>query len=316
MIITGDKILKKILIGGQAVIEGVVMRSPRYYSIAIRRKSGDIEIKIEKFESIVSKYKILAKPFLRGIVALVETMIFGFKTLSYSAEIYSLDYEENKVEKKTPKKEKNHNFEMTISLVISFAFGIFLFVLLPLWFTNIIKSNFVSAQNHLIFNLIDGILRLIIFLLYIVVISFFKDVKRVFEYHGAEHKTVFAFENNDELSVENAKKYSTLHPRCGTNFMFIVIILSIFLISIFKVETFYLKFLLRLLILPIIASISYEIIRFLSNNFHKKWTKIFFSPGLLLQKFTTKEPDDKQLEIAIAALKSVMEKENEEASKI
>lgn len=308
----------KMLVGGQAVIEGIMMRSPKFYAIAIRRKSGDIDLKIERFETIANKYKILSKPFLRGMVALVESMILGMKTLSYSADIYSLDYdleEEKKNEaegKKTkPKKDnKNNNMEIIISIILSFVFGIFLFVLVPLWLTNLFKMKW--SIGTFSFNIIDGIIRLIIFLLYVYLISFMKDIRRVFEYHGAEHKAVFTYENDEELNIENTQKHSTLHPRCGTNFMFIVIVLSILIISLFKVDSFYLKFLVRILVLPLIAGISYEVLRFLGRNFHKKWAKIFFSPGLYLQKITTKQPDDSQVEIALVALKAVLGKEQEE----
>lgn len=317
----------KMVVGGQAVIEGIMMRSKNFYAIALRRKSGNIDLKVEKCSSITNKYKILAKPFIRGIVALIESLIMGMKTLSYSADVYSLDYEEDSkkeknIEKNTTEKEisnietekkvednKKISMEIIFSIILSFGFGILLFVMAPLWLTNLIKIK--MDMTSFGFNIIDGIIRLFIFLGYVVIISLMKDIRRVFEYHGAEHKTVFLYENGEELSPENAEKYSTLHPRCGTNFMFIVIMVSILVISIFKTDTFIMKILIRLILLPVIAGFSYEILRFLGNNFHNKFFKLFFYPGLFLQKLTTREPDKSQLEIAIAALNAVLEKEDE-----
>jgi len=204
------------------------------------------------------------------------------------------------------------SWEIILSLVLSFAFGILLFVLVPLWLTNIFKKFFEIANTSFVYNLVDGVFRLVIFLLYIVAISFMKDIQRVFEYHGAEHLVVYANENEEDLTLENAKKYTTLHPRCGTNFMLIVIVLGIFVISVFKADTFLQKFLIRIIALPIIASISYEIIRFLGENYEKKkWVKFLFAPGLLLQKLTTKTPDDSQIQVAIEAMKAVLDKERE-----
>ncbi len=319
----------KMVVGGQAVIEGIMMRSKNFYAIALRRKSGNIDLKVEKCSSITNKYKILAKPFIRGIVALIESLIMGMKTLSYSADVYSLDYEDDskkdkekniennitenegsniETEKKVEEK-KNISMEIIFSIILSFGFGILLFVMAPLWLTNLIKIK--MDMTSFGFNMIDGIIRLVIFLGYVVIISLMKDIRRVFEYHGAEHKTVFLYENGEKLSPENAEKYSTLHPRCGTNFMFIVIMVSILIISIFKTDTFIMKILVRLILLPVIAGFSYEILRFLGNNFHNKFFKLFFYPGLFLQKLTTREPDKSQLEIAIAALNAVLEKEDE-----
>ncbi|MCP4481901.1 MAG: DUF1385 domain-containing protein [bacterium] len=303
---------KKMMIGGQAVIEGVMMRSANFYAVALRRKSGDIDIKIEPFKTVTKKFKLLAKPFLRGIVSLFEMMILGMKTLSYSADIYSLDLDENAAEKERKKNEKAKkiSWDIIFSIIFAFGFGILLFVLLPLWLTNVIKTFFNFANNPIIYNIIDGIMRLIIFLTYVIAISFMKDIQRVFAYHGAEHMAVYTNENNDDLTIENAKKYTTLHPRCGTNFMFIVIILGIFMISLFPIDTFMQKFLIRLIIMPLVASISYEIIRFLGNNYEtQKWARFFFSPGLMLQKLTTNIPDDSQIEVALKAMKAVLDKE-------
>jgi uncharacterized protein YqhQ len=318
---------EKMVIGGQALIEGIMMRSKNFYAIALRRKSGVIDLKIEKCSSFSKKYRIFAKPFIRGIVALIESIIIGMKTLSYSADIYTFDHgeEEQKIKAENDisvnKKieDKHQNFqnankktfsaEIIFSICFSIIFGILLFVMVPLWLTNLIKMKLEITNFG--FNIIDGLIRLLIFLGYVVIISLLKDIRRVFEYHGAEHKVVFLYENSEALVTENAYKYSTLHPRCGTNFMFIVIVISIVLFSIFKVDTFYMKFLIRILALPIIAGVSYEILRFLGKRSKNKILKIFLYPGLFLQKLTTREPDKKQLEVGIAAINAVIEKEKE-----
>ena len=243
----------KLKIGGQAVIEGIMMRSKNYYALSLRRKSGVIETKIDKCLNF-TKNKILSFPFLRGIVALIENLVLGTKILSYSADVYAMDYDEN-YKKEKEKEEKSKGFLMFFSMLGSLIFGIFLFVVLPLGITSFLKKSFsFSAFGY---NIIDGIIRLIIFLLYVAFISLMKDIRRVFEYHGAEHKAVFVYENNEDLNFENSKKYSTLHPRCGTNFMFIVIMVSILVISVFRVDSFIMKFFIRILLLPIIAGISF-----------------------------------------------------------
>ncbi|MFC1566272.1 DUF1385 domain-containing protein [bacterium] len=297
---------KKLNIGGQAVIEGVMMRSPKYYSIALRKKDGTIITKLEPFKSITQKKKFLDKAFIRGIIALFETIVLGVKTLSFSADEYMKDYEEDEKKEVKPKKEGKINWELTLTIITSFAFGIALFVALPLFLANIIKGFWQQSSHYIVYNAIDGIMRLLVFLIYVVAISFLKDIQRVFQYHGAEHKSVFAYENGLELNVENVKKYGTLHPRCGTNFMLVVIVLSIFVISVFKFDTFLHKFLVRLVVLPLVASLSYEVIRFLGKHHHKKWAKILLWPGLFLQKLTTKEPDNEQIEVAINALNAVV----------
>ncbi|MFH1715418.1 MAG: DUF1385 domain-containing protein [Elusimicrobiota bacterium] len=303
---------KKMLVGGQAVIEGVMMRSPAYYAIALRKSNGEIKLKIEPFNSITKRIKILSKPFLRGIVTLIETLILGVKTLSYSADEYMQEIE-NTEEKAPVKKEekKGINWEIFGTIVFSFAFGIVLFVALPLFAAQFIKSFWAPGTHYIVFNIIDGLVRLAVFIFYILGISLLKDVRRVFEYHGAEHKSVFAYENGMDLKVEHIKVFSTLHPRCGTNFMLIVILLSILVITMFKTDTFIARFGLRLLILPLLASVSYEIIRIFGKFEKNAFVKLLLAPGLLLQKITTREPDDSQMEVAAAALQAVLDAELE-----
>jgi uncharacterized protein YqhQ len=300
---------EKHLVGGQAVIEGVMMKSPNYYSVAVRKSNGEIITKTESCPSITNKYPILKKRFLRGIIILFETMMLGIATLSFSADVYAEDIEGEDKKHKHHEEKKGIGLETLLTLLTSVALGIVLFVLLPLWITNMFKSIWPPFSHSFVFNIFDGLLRLIIFLLYVIGISFLKDIRRVFEYHGAEHKTVYAHEHGEELTIENVKKYSTLHPRCGTNFIFVVIILGIFVISLIPVQGFIYKFLVRILVLPLLASVSYEIIRWLGRHQGNSIADFFMKPGLLLQKLTTQEPDDKQIEVAIVALKEVLAKE-------
>ncbi|MFC1546372.1 DUF1385 domain-containing protein [bacterium] len=305
--------IKKNLVGGQAVIEGVMMKSPNFYSVVVRKSDGTLVTKTESCPSITKKYPILKKRFLRGMIVLWETMVLGMKILSYSADIYASDIEQKEGQPKQESPAKTSNKTMGIAIagtiIFSFGLGICLFVLLPLWITQFVKGMWTAVEHHIMFNFVDGLVRLAIFLLYVISISLLKDIRRVFEYHGAEHKSVFAYEDGVELTIDNVKKYSTLHPRCGTNFMFIVIILGILFVSMFKVDTFVQKVALRLIILPFLAGVSYEVIKFLSSKQDKAWARFFMMPGLMLQKITTNEPDDQQLEVAITALNEVIKSE-------
>jgi uncharacterized protein YqhQ len=284
------------------------MRSPNYYSIVVRRLDGTILVKTEKFDSLMKKYPIFKKPFLRGISVLIDSLVLGIKTLIYSSDLYFVDEKHEVKELKTGSKLK---LEIVGSLIVSFVFAILLFVLLPLGLTNLLKKSFLILQKNFGFALIDGVLRFIVFLLYVFFVSFFKDIKRVFQYHGAEHKAVFAYEDSAPLEVNFVKSYGNLHPRCGTNFIFIVMVLGILIIPIFPAATFLGKFLVRILALPLIASVSYECIRFFSEHKSNVICRMFLFPGLALQKLTTREPDEKQIEVAIKAMESVIKAEKE-----
>ena len=321
----------KIAIGGQAVIEGVMMRGPKYIATAIRKKDGHILIKKEKFISITQRKKILGIPIIRGFVSLIEMMIIGIKTLNFSAEEAIKDEEDEKNKskdlqnnqnsedsKKSSKieKENPNKFYQVFTYIIAFGLAFLFFAFLPYriaYWSNIEKTS-------LFFNLFVGVIRIVFFVVYIIVISFLKDIRRIFEYHGAEHKSVFAYEANPDFTLDDTKRFKTLHPRCGTSFIFIVLIIAILVFSIFDTILasilghtipLPLRIFLHILLLPIISGLSYEILKFSGKNINHWLVKIFSAPGLALQKITTKEPDEKQLETAICALKAALEIPND-----
>ncbi len=295
-------------IGGQALIEGVMMRGSKDVSIAVRKPNKEIELKKEKLNTLGMKYKIFKLPFLRGVVGLVESLILGTKSLMYSAEFFE-DEEENK--ESSPKisltqkifKDKAADVEMFFAMLTSIALAVGIFMILPTILTNFFKTRINSSIG---LNLLEGLVRIIIFLIYVIAVSKLEDIKRVFEYHGAEHKTIHCYENEEELTVENVKKYPILHARCGTSFLFMVMIVSILVLSFFGWPNPLQRFLVRILMFPVIAGISYEINRLIGRS--KSKLAYFFSyPGLMIQKLATvKEPDGEQIEVAIAALKAVL----------
>lgn len=277
-------------IGGQAVIEGVLMKNKDRIAIAVRKPNRKISIRKEKYNSITKKLKFLAWPFFRGIVVLFEMMVLGIKALTYSAN-ESLGEEEEKLTTK----------EIVVTMLLALTFGIGIFFLLPLFITTLFKG-----LEGVLFHLVDGIIRVIFVMLYIVGISFLKDVRRLFEYHGAEHKAVNCYENKQKLNVANVKKYPTMNSRCGTSFIFYVLVVSVIVFSLVPSKNFLILFASRILLLPVIAGVSYELLRF-SNKHKKNWLLgMFIYPGLLLQKITTKEPNEKQIDVAIKALKEVL----------
>lgn len=292
-------------VGGQALIEGLLMRGPKDQAIAIRKSDGEIVVKEEKLNTLGMRYKILRLPFIRGVVGLVESMVMGVNALMYSAEFFEEDEEEEVKETFLEKKfgEKAEGIEMTIMLVTSLLIATGLFMILPNLLTTLLKRN---IENPIILNLIEGLIRIIIFAIYLVSIAKMEDVGRVFEYHGAEHKTIHCYENGDELTVENVKKYSILHPRCGTSFLFMVMIVSILVLSFFGWPSPLLRLTIRILMLPVIAGISYEINRLIGKS-DNKLSYIMSYPGLMIQKLATvKEPDEEQIEVAIVALEAVL----------
>lgn len=297
--------MKKQAVGGQAVIEGVMMQSKDKRSIAVRKNDGKIVVKKNKIQSWISDKKIDKIPFIRGAFILIETMIEGIKSMNFSSEFFLEDDEEetsfdrfiNKIFK-----DKASDAIIIIFLVIGLALATLLFVVTPTLLGGLFSK---VVDNKIILNLIEGITRIGILFIYIIVISRNSDIKRVFEYHGAEHKSIYCYENDLELTVENAKKFTTLHPRCGTNFLFIVMITSIILFSFFGWPNPLIRIVMRILCVPIVAGISYEIIKLL-GKYDNKLTRFVAYPGMMLQKFTTREPDDKQLEVALEALKAVL----------
>lgn len=282
---------KKIIIGGQAVIEGVLMKSPNYYNISIRKKNKIIN----KKEKIKQKPKFFSFFFFRGVVNLWEMLSIGIKALNWSAE-------------KAEGGEEIKKRDFFFTILISFLVAIGLFIVLPLYLTKLIYPS-----KGFMFNLIDGIIRIIILILYIYLISFLKDVKTLFQYHGAEHKAVNCYEDDKALTLKNLKKYSKLHLRCGTSFLIIVLIISILVFSLITSPKFYIKLLGRVVLLPVIIGLSYELLKLTERFKENKFVKLVALPGLWIQKITTKEPNNKQLEVALVSLKNVLKLEKEKS---
>ena len=289
---------QKINVGGQAVIEGVMMRSPQRVAVAVRRADGKIVVKDQDFQSIMKRFKILGWPILRGAVVLIESLILGIRALNFSSEIA---INEEKPGEKVNKKSKKSDITIGFTMVLAFSVGLLLFFYIPLLLTDL-----TGVKSGLGFNLIDGFFRMLIFLGYIILISRWKEIRRVFEYHGAEHKSVFAFEDKRELSIQETQPYSTHHPRCGTSFLFMVIIVSIIVFIFLGRPDSIPERLLRLAFVPIIGGISYELIRLSDKVQKNNLLHIFILPGLWLQRITTKEPDTDQLEVALVALKTAL----------
>jgi len=300
--------------GGQAVIEGVMMKSPNYYSVAVRKPDNSITVRLEEDKSILHKYKIFKLPFFRGIASLFHMLVIGTKALTYSAEEALED----------GKKESRNLSTLTLisTIIFSLAFAIALFVILPYYLTHIIGLK--EDTQTFIFNLVDGAIKLLIFILYIIVIGFMHDIKRVFQYHGAEHKAINCYEANKKLNVKNVQSFSTLNPRCGTSFLVFVIMLGILLLSLIPSlilliypNFFDLPLLLnrmillasRILFLLPIAGVSYEFLKFTARYRKNIFMKLFILPGYGIQLLTTKEPDNDQVEVGIKALNVVIEKE-------
>ena len=281
------------------------MQSKKKRAIAVRKSDGEIVVESKKIKSWINDKGIDKIPFIRGSFILIETMIEGVKSTNFSSEFFLEEEEEDKFDIFIKKifKDKSNNVLIGFSLVLAFILSIGLFILIPTAIGGIFSK---IVTNNIALNLIEGLVRILILFIYIILISKNRDIERVFQYHGAEHKSIYCYENDLELTVENARKFGRLHPRCGTNFLFIVMITSIILFAFFGWPTPILRIVMRLICVPIVAGISYEIIRFL-GKYDNRLTKIIAYPGLMLQKFTTKEPDDSQLEVALEALKAALE---------
>jgi uncharacterized protein YqhQ len=287
-----------MLIGGQAVLEGVMMRSLTGYSVAVRQPNGDVAIKKDKLVSIAAKYPFLKIPVLRGSVVLIQSLILGMRALNYSASVAT----ENEAGE-----QEMSNWAMASTMIVALAMGVGVFILAPLGITNLIRHFFAPHMGNIAYNAIDGLLRAVFFFVYILSISFMDEIKRVFQYHGAEHKTVYTFEANEDLTVENARTKSTLHPRCGTSFLMFVMAISILVFSLVpSTVPFLVKFAARVVLIPLIAGLAYEVIRFSARHLGNPVCRLLTRPGMLLQKITTKEPDDLQLAVAITALKEAL----------
>jgi uncharacterized protein YqhQ len=278
--------------GGQAIIEGVMMRHGNKIASAVRTPDKGIAIQELYYVPITKRYKLLGLAFIRGSVTLLEMLVIGMKSLLFSAET-ALTEDEIK-----PK-----GWELTLSIIISFTVALFFFIVVPAFCFSRLK---IVISNVLLLNLLEGFIRLGVFVCFLGATLLMEDMKRVFMYHGAEHKTVFAWEDGKELTVENVKKYSTRHPRCGTSFVLVVMIISILVFSLLGRPDFLHRVLYKLMLLPVVAGISYEIIRFTGKYRGLKWVQFMSWPGLMLQKITTREPTDDQIEIAIVAMEKVI----------
>ena len=276
-------------------MEGVMMRGPERYAVAVRKPDGEIVVKSEPFLSITKKIKVLGWPFLRGGVVLIESLILGMRALTFSGDMA--------IEEEAEKKSRGFlpGVWMVLTMIFAFIMGLVLFFYAPLLLTELL-----GAKSGFVFNLVDGIIRLCIFVIYIYVISRWKEIRRVFEYHGAEHKSIFAYENRDELIPASAASYQTQHPRCGTSFLFIVILTSIVVFMFLGRPETIADRLIRFAFIPVIGGLSYELIKLSDRGYEKKFFRLFLLPGLWLQKITTQEPDESQLEVAMVALKSAL----------
>lgn len=277
--------------GGQALIEGVMMCGKKNIAMAVRKSDGTISCQIEERHSITEKLPFLKWPFIRGTVNLVESMILGFKSLTYSAN-----------ESAESEEEELSTGELVFSVVLALVLGMGLFFLLPALLAHLTKN---IVTTSLMQNILEGLIRVAIFIVYIVLISRMSEIARVYQYHGAEHKTIHAYENDVVLIPENCRPFTTMHPRCGTSFLFLVMIISIFVFSIVGVENMWWRLLSRIVLLPVVAGISYEFLKFSSKHLDNPLVKALSYPGLMLQKLTTKEPDDEMLEVAIEALQQI-----------
>ncbi len=292
-------------IGGQALIEGIMMRGPRDISIVVRKPNGETELKIDELNTLGMRHKFFRLPFIRGVVGLVEAMMIGTKALMYSADFYEEEEVVSDKKSLTEKifKDRAEDVEMVLAVITSVILAVGIFMFIPTLLTNFLKGN---ITNTLALNLVEGGVRIGIFLIYIVAVSKLEDIRRVFEYHGAEHKTIHAYENGEELTVKNVKKYPILHPRCGTSFLFMVMIVSIFVLSFFGWPNPLQRLLVRFLMFPVIAGISYEINKLIGKS-NSKLAYYLSYPGLMIQKLATvKEPDASQIEVAIEALEAVI----------
>ena len=328
---------EETLVGGQAVLEGVMMRSPHAWAIACRKPSGEVVTMSEPIERASEKHKWMAWPIVRGVMTLGYAMALGYRALRFSANVAIEDVMQNDAESgSTPNRAETDpklssssetksqtrekaaaisGWLATINIVISLAFFIFMYKYVPLVAATELKKIDPALGGQIMFNLVDGVIRLVLFLLFIWGVSLWSDIRRVYQYHGAEHKTVYAFENGDPLTTTEVQKYSTFHPRCGTSFLMTVMLISIGFYMLIPVTTFWARFGVRIALLPVIAGVSYEIIRFAAKHRGSLFALIT-APGLWLQRITTKPPSDEMAQCAIAALDQAMALEKERGGEL
>ena len=285
--------------GGQAVIEGVMMRSPRYFAVACRHPNGDIVVKLEDLaHSWLARLKWLNRPFLRGTLALLDAMALGIRALRFSADV-QLEEQTQTVQQK-----RINDLAIGSTMVVGLLIGLGLFVALPTTLTQLLPW-----KNPVLLNMLDGILRIALFLGYVVAVGNLKEIRRVFQYHGAEHKAINTLEAGLPLTLENAKQQSRIHPRCGTSFVMVVLILAIFVFSLTGRPPIWLRIPLHIALLPLVAGVAYEVIKFAGRYKESRWTRWLLAPGLWSQRITTREPEEAQIEVALRALQAVVEQE-------
>jgi uncharacterized protein YqhQ len=298
------------LVGGQAVLEGVMMRSPHAWGICIRRADGSLATHSEPLEKGSDTHKWMAWPFVRGIMTLGNAMALGFRALRYSANVQLGD-----LSPEEEKKTEISGWVLAVNVILSLGFFVFMYKFVPLLAATKLKNHYPAFGNQILFNVVYGLIRISLFLLFIWGISLWPDIKRVYRYHGAEHKTVFAFENNDPLTVKNAQAYTTFHPRCGTSFLMTVMLIAMFIYMLVPAVTFWGRFASRIALLPVIAAVSYELIRFAAKHGSSLFA-VMTKPGLWLQRITTQPPEDDQVETAIAALNEAMALEKQRGGEL
>lgn len=286
--------------GGQALIEGVMMRGKRYQAMSARLEDGRIVSEVEEFTMLTDRHKFFGLPFIRGTFNMIDSLISGMKALTWSTNV-SLAEDEDE-EELTP-------MEIAMTMIVSIGLGILLFFVLPVviahYFQPLIPGNFLQ-------NIFEGVVRVVVFLLYLFLISRMKEIRRVFQYHGAEHKSIHCYEAGEALTPENAMKHTRLHPRCGTSFLFIVMVISIFVFALVGVENFAWRMASRIVLLPVIVGVSYEVLRYCGKHMDKAWVRAIAWPGMQLQRLTTGEPDLEMLEVAIYSLQKVRAREEDE----
>jgi uncharacterized protein YqhQ len=296
---------EEALMGGQAVIEGVMMRSPHSYAVAVRQPSGGIAVAKDYLEKPSEKHPWLKYPLLRGLGVLGQSLVLGIRALRYSAEL-ALEEAGKPAEK--GKKIELSNWLLAVNLAFSLGFFIFFYKFVPLSLATVISRHYPATGNLLIFNLLDGTIRILLFLGFLFFMSQWKEIRRLFEYHGAEHKVVWAFEQRGTIDVATARACTRFHPRCGTSFLLVVMAIAMVVYMFLPFRSFTMRFVGRLALLPVIAGVSYECIRFAAKSQGRLW-RWAAQPGLWLQRVTTREPDDRQIETAIQAIETAMELE-------
>ena len=305
---------EETLVGGQAVMEGVMMRAPHSYCVAVRKPNGDIVTEEQPLQKVSEKYPFFKYPILRGLGTLGQAMTLGYRALKFSANV-ALEDEAAASTKAGEKPMEISSWMMTANLVFSLGFFIFLYKFVPLFLATRLGKVVPSLSGRFATNMADGIIRMVIFLSFLYLLSRMKDIRRVFEYHGAEHKVVFNFESRKPLSVDNAQKFVTFHPRCGTSFLLVVMVISMIFYALLPFDNFWAKLLGRIALLPVITGVSYELIRFAAKR-QGTFMGLLTAPGLWLQRITTQPPDNSEVAVAIHALEGAMELEAKQGGEL